>query len=101
MDKKVIKFDDTEIEEYEFHQYKRHISINDIDTNKIIVSNKFPSGKQDYKYFIGCKDSEQIRLWCIFYPQMTIYIKNLMKIDKFIFNKRNFRKSQQYCQKQI
>ena len=38
MDKKIIKFDDTEIEEYEFDQYKRTISISDIDINKIVVS---------------------------------------------------------------
>ena len=38
MDKTNIKFDDTEIEKYEFHQYKSPISINDIDLNKIIVS---------------------------------------------------------------
>ena len=50
MFKKNIKYDDTEIEEYEFHQYKNPISINDIDINKIVVSNKFPSGKQDFKY---------------------------------------------------
>ena len=31
MDKKIIKFDDTEIEEQEFHQCKSPISINDID----------------------------------------------------------------------
>ena len=31
MDKKNIKFDDTEIEEYKLHQYKSPISINDID----------------------------------------------------------------------
>ena len=43
MDKKTIKFDDTKIEEYEFHQYKSPISINDIDVNEI-VSNKFPFG---------------------------------------------------------
>ena len=45
VDKKIIKFDDTEIKEYEFHQYKRPISINDIDINEILVSNKFPFGK--------------------------------------------------------
>ena len=41
MDKKIIKFDDTEIEEYEFHQYKSPILINDTDINAIVVSNKF------------------------------------------------------------
>ena len=41
MDKKIIKFDDTEIEEFQFHQYKSPISINNIDIKKMIVSNKF------------------------------------------------------------
>ena len=55
MDKKVIKFDDTEIEKYEFSQHKNAILINDIDINDIVVSNMLPSGKQDFKYFIGYK----------------------------------------------
>ena len=58
MDTKIIKFDDTEIEEYEFHRYKSPVSINDIDINKIAVSNKFLFGKQDFKYFTGYKDNE-------------------------------------------
>ena len=55
MDEKVIKFDDTEIEKYEFSQHKNAILINDIDINEIVVSNMLPSGKQDFKYFIGYK----------------------------------------------
>ena len=55
MEKKVIKFDDTEIEKYEFSQHKNAILINDIDINEIVVSNMLPSGKQDFKYFIGYK----------------------------------------------
>ena len=39
MDKK-IKFDDTETEKYKFHQDKNPISINNIDINKVAVSNK-------------------------------------------------------------
>ena len=35
MDKKIIKFDDTKIEEYKFHQNISSISIYDIDTNRI------------------------------------------------------------------
>ena len=49
MDKKIIKFDDTEIEEYELHQHKSHISIYDIDINKILVSSKLLFHKQDFK----------------------------------------------------
>ena len=37
MDKNVLKSGDTEIDQ--FHQYKRPISINNIDFNKIVASN--------------------------------------------------------------
>ena len=73
MDKKVIRFDDTEIEEYKSHQYKSLISINNIDINKIVVPNKFPFGKQGLKHFIGLKDNKRIRPLCIFFLEMIIY----------------------------
>ena len=80
-----MKFDDTEIEEYKLHQYKSLVLIKYINNNKMLVSNNFPFSKQDFKYFIAYKDSEQIRPVCIFCPQM-IYIKDiLMKIYIFIF----------------
>ena len=53
MNNRIIIFDDTEIEEYKFHKYKSPISLNIVDINKIVVSNKFPFDKQDFKYFIG------------------------------------------------
>ena len=58
MNKKIIKFDDTEIEEYKFYQNRSPISINDIDINKIIISSKLLCCKHVFKYFIGYKDSE-------------------------------------------
>ena len=73
MDKKIIKFDDTEFKEYEFHQYKSYISIKGIDINEIVVSNKFTFSKQDFKYFIGYKGNKEIRLLCIFFPERIIY----------------------------
>ena len=53
MDKTIIKFDDAQIEEYLFHQHKNTLSMNNVDINKIIISNKFPFGKQDFEYLIG------------------------------------------------
>ena len=44
MDKKVIKFGDTEIEKHEFHQHKSRILISNIDINKIAASNKVSFG---------------------------------------------------------
>ena len=63
MGKNIIKFDDTEIEEYKFHQYKSPISIKDIDINERVLSNKFPFGKQDFEYFIGYKDNKKLDLY--------------------------------------
>ena len=59
IDKKNIKFDDTEIEKHKFDQYKSPILIDNIDVNKIVVSNKISLSKIDFKYFIGYKDAKK------------------------------------------
>ena len=46
MDKKIITFCDTEIEKLKFDQHKSPILINNIDINKIEVSNKVSFGKK-------------------------------------------------------
>ena len=63
MDQQIIKIDDTEIGEYKFHQHKSPISINYVDTNEIVVSNKLPFGEHDFKYFNGYKDTKNLDLY--------------------------------------
>ena len=84
-----------------FHQYKRPISIKNIDNNKIVVSNKVSFGKMGLKYFIGYKDSKKIRPLCKFLPEMgacrrdfneTKYISFLTKDDELIENIMKFEK---------
>ena len=48
MDKKIIKFYDTETEKYKFRQYKSPILIENIHINTIVVSNKFSFGKKGF-----------------------------------------------------
>ena len=108
MDKKVTKFDDTEIEKYKFHQHKKPISIENIDINKIVVSNKVSFGKKEFKYFIGYKDAKRIRPLCIFFPKMIVYRRDfdktecvsfLIKNEKFLKNIMKFgEKCQQHYQ---
>ena len=50
MNKKTIKFDDTEIEEYNCHQHKNPISINNIDIDKVVISNKQELKKYEYVF---------------------------------------------------
>ena len=90
MDKKIVKFDDTKIEEYEFHQYKSPISINDTDISEIVVSNKSRFDKQDFKYFTGYKDNKEIRRLCIFLLEMKIYKKysDKTKFVHVVYDKR-------------
>ena len=67
MEKKIVKFGDLEIEKQTFHQHKTPILIENIDINKIAVSNKVSFGKKGFKYFIGYKDAKKIRpCICIF-----------------------------------
>ena len=49
MGKKLIKFGNTEIKKHTFHQHNSPISINNIDINKIVVSNKVSFGKKDFE----------------------------------------------------
>ena len=49
MKKTIIKFGDTEIKKYKFHQYKRPVSIKNIDRYKIVVSNKVSFSKKSLK----------------------------------------------------
>ena len=63
MDKQFIKFDDTEIEKYKFHQYKKPISIDNIDINKIVVSHEVSFGKKHFKYLIGYKNAKKLDVY--------------------------------------
>ena len=63
MDKKIIKFDNTEIEKCKFQQHKSPIFIDNIDVNKMLVSKKISFGAKDFKYCIGYKDAKKLDLY--------------------------------------
>ena len=73
MDKKMIQFNDAEIEKQNFHQDKSLISISNIDINKIVVSNKVSCGKKGFKCFFCYKDAKKLRPLCIFLQEMSVY----------------------------
>ena len=85
MDKKIIKSDGNEIEEYKFHQNKSPISINDIDINKVVVSNNLSFVKQVFKYFIGYQVPKKNKPLSIFRPKMSVYKRDLIKLDVCIY----------------
>ena len=58
MYKTIIKIDNTKVEKYKFHQHKSLNLSKNIHFDKIVISNKVPFGKQDFKHFIGYKDAK-------------------------------------------
>ena len=53
---------------------KKPIDLNFIDTNKIVISDRFELDEGD-KYYIGYRDGEFVRHLCIILPQMNGFIK--------------------------
>ena len=70
-----LKFDEIKIDKKEFHKYKEPINLNSIDTNKIVISNKFKHIDDGFKYYIGNQEDNIARLLCIILPWMSGYIK--------------------------
>ena len=71
MSGKSINFDDKKINKSNFYKNRKLFNLNDIDTNKILVSKKESYGtKNSLKYFIGYNDDDVIRPLCIILPQM-------------------------------
>ena len=85
MDKKIIKFGDTEIEKHKFHQHKSPFSLNNIDINIMAVSNKVSFGKKGFKYFINYNDGEKVRPSCILLPCRVHIEQILMKQNTCYF----------------
>ena len=62
MSRKNINFDDKKIKKSDFYKNKKVFQIDDIDVNKILISEKEPySTKNALKYFIGYNNNDVIR----------------------------------------
>ena len=60
----------------EFHASKKAIVLNLVNTNTIVVSDKFKHSDYGSKYFIGyLHDDDVTKPLCIILPQMSGYMK--------------------------
>ena len=75
MSEKTLKFSNIKINKKEFHKSKKAIDLDSIDTNKIVVSDKFKHSEEGFKYFIRYQEGEIVKPLCIILPQMNGYIK--------------------------
>ena len=75
MSEKTLKFNNVKTNKKEFHKSKQAIDLDSVDTDKIVVSDKFKHSEEGFKYFIGYQENEIVKPLCIILPQMNGYIK--------------------------
>ena len=75
MSSRKIKFGDKEVDKKEFYSYRQAISLDSVDLNKIVVSNKWKISDTAYKYLCGYLNNDTIQPVCVILPQMNGYIK--------------------------
>ena len=75
MSKKTLKFDNTRLNKKKFCKSMQSINLDLINVDQIIVSDKFKHSLDVFKYFIGYKEGEIVKQFCIILPQMSGYIK--------------------------
>ena len=85
MSEKILKFNNVKVNQKEFHKSKEAIDLDSVDTDKIVVSDKFKHSEKGFKYFIGYQEDEIIKVLCIILPQMNGYIKYLENGGKNMF----------------
>ena len=76
MSLKKIKFVDKEGDKKEFYLSKQAISLDSVDLDKIVVSNKWKINETTYKYFCGHLNNDAIQPLCVILPQIDEYIKH-------------------------
>ena len=75
MSEKTLKFNNVKINKKEFRESKQAIDLDSVDTDKIVVSDRFKHSEEGFKYFIGYQEDEIVKPLCIILPQMNGHIK--------------------------
>ena len=77
MDKEILTFGDIEIEKNKFYHKKTHIFLENVDIEKVLVSNEISFGEKNYKYFIGyLYNDHKVKPLHIMLPRTGTYEKN-------------------------
>ena len=80
MNKDIITFSDIEIEKRKFHCSKDSVDVKHVGIDKVTKSNQVSFSKKYFKYFIGFKNDEKVKLLCML-PKRNQYAKVLMKLN--------------------
>lgn len=59
-----------------FYSSKDSIDLGNVNTDNIIVSDKYCCTKKGSEYFVGCEKSEEVTPLCVLLPKVTVYMTN-------------------------
>ena len=77
MGKEILSFGDIETEKDIFYRHKSPIVLEEVDIEKVLVSNKISSNEKNYKYFIGYLYNDyKVKPLHIMLPKMSTYVKS-------------------------
>ena len=85
MSEETLKFNDVKINKKEFHKSKQATDLDSVDTDKIVVPEKFNHSEEGFKYFIGYQEDEIVKPLCTILSQMNGYIKYFEDGGKNVF----------------
>ena len=75
MSEKTMRFENIKLDKKEFHKSKQPIDLDLVNVVQIVISDRFKHSDDDFKYFIGYKEGEIVKLLCIILPEMSGYTK--------------------------
>ena len=78
MSEKTLKFDNIRVNKKEFHKSKQSINLDLVNVDQMVVSDKFKHSDDGFKYFIGYKEGEIVKLLCIILPQMSGWMHKII-----------------------
>ena len=84
MSEKKLKFGNIRVNKKEFDKSKQRINLSLVNADQIVVSDKFKHSDDTFKYFIGYKEGEIVKLLSTILPQMSGYIKYFENCGKNI-----------------
>ena len=86
MSEKTLKFSNIRLNKKEFHKSKQPIDLMSVNTEHIVISDKFKHSHEGFKYLIGYKEGEMVKPLSIIFPLMSEYIKCFENSGKNVFH---------------
>ena len=73
---------DIEIEKNKFYRHKSLVPLRDVDTEKVLVSNKIYFGEKSYHYFIGyLYNDHKVKPLYIMFSKTSTYVKSYDRLN--------------------